>query len=233
MKKPKLKAIVNCKSVKKRAIKNSLPKGFYVYWKFPKAYGSHIQFVVRINGHQWTLTDGMEALGRYCYEMHPYDERKERALKKSLKPEIERIMKEYSWGLPKDQGVWCRTKMWGSTKTRYKILPYGVSFSTWAMRFNVCVVDHGKKVYNNTFKHVWDACVAYADAKVAAGHWTARQRAEYLKVNGQWKQPKVYNYIPKVKCTRRKFYACKIGDKIFFGTQTKAFGKVKSYKVGK
>lgn len=218
----------------KKTIKNSLPKGFYVYWKNPKAYGSHIQFVIRINGHQWTLTDGMEALGRYCYESYPYDERKERALKKSLKPEIERIMKEFSWGLPKDQGIWCRTKMWGgSTKTRYKLLPYGVSFNTWAMRFSVCVVDHGKKVYNNTFKHVWDACAAYADAKVAAGHWTARQRAEYLKVNGQWKLPKVYNYMPKVKCTRRKFYTCRIGDKLFFGTKTKGFAKIKTYKVGK
>lgn len=195
----------------KKAIKNSLPKGFYVYWKTPKAYGSHIQFVIRINGHQWTLTDGMEALGRYCYESYPYDERKERALKKSLKPEIERIMNEYSWALKKDQGKWCREKMWGSSKGRYKLLPYGVSFNTWAMRFSASVVDHGKKVYNNTFKHVWDACVAYAEAKVTAGHWTTRQRAEYLKVNGQWKQPKVYNYMPKVKCTRRKFHTYRIG----------------------
>lgn len=211
MNKPKLKTVVNCKSVKKRVIKNSLPKGFYVYWKFPKAYGSHIQFIIRINGNQWTLTDGMEALRIYCYEMHPYEKRKERALKKSLKPEIERIIEEFSWGLAKDQGKWYREKMWGSFKRRYKLLPYGVSFDTWGMHFSVSVMDHGKKIYNNTFKHVWDACVAYADAKVDAGHWTPRQRAEYLKMNGQWKQPKFYNYMPKVKSTRRKFYTHRIG----------------------
>lgn len=208
-----------------KKIKTSLPKGFGVYFKNPKAYGSSIEFRMWINGKTLTSVDGFEALEKYCFEMYPYDDRKARALKKSLKPEIERIMEKFSWGLTKDQGIWCRTKMWGSTKTRYKLLPYGVSFNTWAMRFSVCVVDHGKKVYNNTFKHVWDACVAYADAKVTAGHWTARQRAEYLKVNGQWKLPKVYNYMPKVKCTRRKFYTCRIGDKVLLGVKTCKVGK--------
>lgn len=217
MNKPKLTKIVKIKSKLKpykptNKIPTNLPKGFCVYFKKPKAYGSSIEFRIWVNGKTLTAVNGFDALEKYCFELYPYDDRKARALKNSLKPEIERIMNKFSLGLIKDQGVWCRTKMWGgSTKTRYKLLPYGVSFNTWGMRFSATVVDHGKKVYNNTFKHVWDACLAYADAKVAAGHWTPRQRAEYLKVNGQWKQPKVYNYMPKVKCTRRKFYTYRIG----------------------